>query len=246
MTSGLAMQMQLELSALMRRHGFAPRPSAVALSAPLDHIVDVVGYAATTDIDFTRQRFRAYAFNNLCLTLKGYPLPPLHYKHDESRIVGEIISLKYDDRGQLRISARVDDPTARRANAFSIGARILAYEIRDADSAENVHALISAAELVEISLSDCPANPFAIIQHRSRVAPMPEYLKALHAGDDLIVAGIENLQRQLRAIAEKNSRLPILPGRPEVKRATPRTNRPAAVQSTQFQQLVAQLGSQPH
>jgi hypothetical protein len=100
MTSGLALQMQLELSRLGKRHGVAPKPHFVALADPIDGPVAVTGFASTTDVDVVRQKFRAYAFNNPCLYLKKFPLPKLLYRHDENQVAGTISSLGYDDKGQ--------------------------------------------------------------------------------------------------------------------------------------------------
>lgn len=136
-----ALAMQIELKRLALRHDAAePKPCFVPLAAPVDYVIEITGLASTTDIDLSRQRFRAYAFNNPCLLLSGYPLPKLLYKHDESQIAGTIQSLGYDDRGNLRICAEVTHDLAKRCNAFSIGARILEYSLVDTDT-ENFHAL---------------------------------------------------------------------------------------------------------
>jgi hypothetical protein len=125
MSTGLALQMQLELSRLSKRHGVAPKPHFVALADPVDGPVTVTGLASTTDIDVARQKFRAYAFDNLCLHLKGYPLPKLLYRHDANQVAGTITSLGYDDRGNLKISAEVDHPLGKRCGAFSVAGIVL-------------------------------------------------------------------------------------------------------------------------
>jgi len=102
-----AMQMQLQVKQLMRDRGITLKPYFVPLSAPTDYPVEIEGLASTTDVDLSRQKFRAYAFCNLFLTLKGYELPPLYYKHDESQIAGTIDALSYDDKGNLKIRAEV-------------------------------------------------------------------------------------------------------------------------------------------
>jgi hypothetical protein len=71
MTTGLAMKMQLDLAHLMRRHGYVAETINIPLAAAVDHAVEISGLASTTDIDLSRQKFRAYAFDNLCLTLSG-------------------------------------------------------------------------------------------------------------------------------------------------------------------------------
>ena len=64
-----------------------------------------MGLAATTDVDLGHQKFRGWAFTNLCTTLSGYPTPPLYCKHDEFTPVGIIKRLGYDARGNLTIPA---------------------------------------------------------------------------------------------------------------------------------------------
>ena len=153
--TGNAMRMKLELAALMQKHGYAVEPHFIKSTAPVDYPLDVSGLASTTDIDLGRQKFRGWAFDNLCLALKGYPLPKLLYKHDDDQIAGRITSLGYDDKGRLRISAEVTHPLAKLCSAFSVGAKLNTYEIKDADNT-NFHALITSAEITEISLTDCP------------------------------------------------------------------------------------------
>jgi hypothetical protein len=110
----------------------------------------------------------------------------------------------------LRISAEVTHELARRANAFSVGARVLEYEIRDADSA-NFHGLITQAEITEISLTDVPANPQAIVRNRSRVAPFAAYVGKLHAHADLTIRAVGLMQRQLE-ILQRLSSTPLVRG----------------------------------
>ena len=82
--SGEAFTLRLKLAKLMQRHGIAPPASfSVPLFDPVDGPLTLAGLASTSDIDFGRQKFRPYCFDNLCLTLKGYPFPKLYMKHDE-------------------------------------------------------------------------------------------------------------------------------------------------------------------
>lgn len=188
--TGSAMQMQLTLSSLMRRHGaIGAKPCIIPLASPIDGPIDVSGLASTTDIDLTRQKFRGWAFSNLCLYLKGYPFPKLLYRHDESEVAGEITKLSYEDRGQLRISAQVSHERAKRCTAFSVTARILEYEIREADSPD-FHALISNAEIVEISLTDRPANPRALVLSRTPTAPTPPFIQAMGQQANLAIKAV--------------------------------------------------------
>ena len=77
-----------------------------------------------------RMKFRAYAFGWPLLFRGGFP--KLLYKHEETR---RIDKLEYDNQGQLRVRATVTHEQARRCGAFSIGAKVLTYELRNTDSA---------------------------------------------------------------------------------------------------------------
>ena len=57
---------------------------------------------------------------------------------------------------------QVDHPAALRAPAFSVAIKVVDYEIRDADSPD-FFALITRAELTELSITDRPANANALI-----------------------------------------------------------------------------------
>jgi HK97 family phage prohead protease len=199
--SGEAMAMRVALAKLAVHHGIAPKPCIIPLSDPVDYPVVVEGYASTVDIDLDRTRFRAYAFCNPFLLLKGYDLPPLLYKHDPEQVAGKIESLGYDDRGNLRIRATVDHPLARRCGAFSIRGKVLAYELRDTEC-RNFHALVTSAELIEISLTDTPANVNARVQHRYRAAPVAPLLNTMAETNALLIKGVGYLQQMAEIIAD--------------------------------------------
>jgi hypothetical protein len=201
MTTGLALRMQVELAALMRERGVSIASHPVALADPVDHDVELHGLAATVDVDLTHQKFRGWAFENLCILLKSYPLPPLLYKHQDSVVAGTITRLDYDDHGSLKIAAEVSHPMARRCNAFSVGATILKYEIVD-NGGQDFHALISSARIDEISLTDRPANPNALVRSRYPTGPMKAYVASLHAHSDLFIKGIGVMQRQLEILQQ--------------------------------------------
>jgi hypothetical protein len=73
--TGLALELRLRLRRLQREHQSAPQPVTVALTAPVDQPQVVEGFAATTDIDLDRVKFRRYAFT--------WTTPVLLYKHIE-------------------------------------------------------------------------------------------------------------------------------------------------------------------
>ena len=165
--------MSLRLGQLMKKHAIAtPTRIAIPLAAPTDHPMVLEGYAATTDIDHQRMKLRAYAF--------GFPLRkqyrnvPLLFRHDPEQVAGTIDEIDYDQRGNLRIKATVTHPLAKRCGAFSVGARILDYEMRD-ETGPGFHALVNHAELCEVSVTHSPANPFALVQHRYRASVQVEF-----------------------------------------------------------------------
>jgi hypothetical protein len=89
------------------------------------------------------------------------------------QVAGRIESLDYDQEGQLRIRAYVDHPLASRCGAFSIRGRIVAYELREVDN-QIFHALVTHAELTEISLVEQPAiRSIAARRSTSIISPTP-------------------------------------------------------------------------
>ena len=126
------------------------------------------GFASTTDVvDSERIRIAPLAF--------GASLPkdlPLLYNHDAKEPAGSIDELYYDAKGQLMVRATVTHPRARRCQAFSIGAKVRDYALRDADG-QNFYAEVLKAELTDVSLVERPVNPNARVLQRSR--PTPTY-----------------------------------------------------------------------
>ncbi|UQD70493.1 hypothetical protein JEY40_31720 [Bradyrhizobium japonicum] len=201
------------------------------------------GLASTVDVDLTRQKFRGWAFDNLCLLLKGYPRPPLLFKHRPDQVAGIIRHLGYDDRGQLQISADVDHPLARRCNAFSVCATVLQYEIRNADCAD-YFALIAKAHIDEISLVNQPANLNAIVRSRHSIAPVAPFLKTLGEQADLSIKAVRLIERKLellQLIAQSPAPALPPPARQPLRRAAPAhiIQKPR----TEFAKLVSELNS---
>jgi hypothetical protein len=54
-----------------------------------------------------------------------------------------------------------------------VSVKILKYELRDVDDPKNFHALVYQGELAEVSLTDSPADPAAIITRRGRPLSSP-------------------------------------------------------------------------
>jgi Caudovirus prohead serine protease len=123
---------------------------------------------------------------------------PLLFRHDQNKIAGKIEDLRIDDRG-LYVRARVTDPDAKRCAAFSVGATIHNYIIRED------HAQVTSATLDEISLTDRPSNPLALVAYR---LPPSVAVEAF----DLYARGINKAIEIVELLRKINARVP----RPEV------------------------------
>ena len=164
-----ALGMRIALSRLRKARGITVAPVTIPFSPPTQYAQILSGYADTTTRDLQHQKFLGWAFGNI----KLQDPPPLYFKH-QSREVGIIDSLSYDDHGALLITATVNDPLARRANAFSVGCTVVQYELVNTDTPD-FFALIKHAALNEISLTDTPANPAAIVTSRRDVSAQAEF-----------------------------------------------------------------------
>lgn len=209
MKHGQALRMRVELARLANRHrALSPEKTGIVQAGSSflsshHSVSDIVfpspchvpaildGYASTPDIDLERVKFRPY-----CLGWRPWRLPPLYYRHDTSRVVGEISELYYDN-GQLRVRATVTDDNAARCGAFSIAATITDYELRDEDS-PNFYAVVRSAWLDEISLTDVPCNPQALVIRRYSVPPSILFYT-------LMTARVQRLQ-QLTALIQQELR----------------------------------------
>ena len=172
---GKGLELQLRIKRLMRQHGIEQTVwdlCHVPMVASVEQPQILTGYASTTHLDRSRMRFRAYAFR-FPLARKSAPVP-LYYKHREDERVGRIDALEYDAAGQLLIRCTVTHELARRCAAFSVGATVREYQIVNAERPD-FHALISVAELTEVSLTDTPANPRALVTQRSKPCAQAEF-----------------------------------------------------------------------
>ena len=110
---------------MARHHRIAaPEPPALALLDAAGRDMIVTGLASVPVVDHQRMFFQPGCFAD------PDALPPLLWRHDPQRVVGEIKELD-SARDGLHIRAVVRDVQARRAPAFSVGATILEYEIRN-------------------------------------------------------------------------------------------------------------------
>jgi phage head maturation protease len=188
---GTALAMRLKLRHLMQKHRVHNEPCKIPLTAPTEYPMHLEGYCTTDSVDGDRCAFRKYAF--------GYPLRrqyrdvPLLYKHDPNQVAGKIDDLEYDF-GNLCVWATVTHPEAKRCGAFSIAATVIDYEIVNGDTPD-FFALIKSAELNEISLTDNPSNPHALVMDRYRVSPAVQTL-------DLLTEKMKRLQHMTVLIKE--------------------------------------------
>jgi hypothetical protein len=185
------LELRFALARLARQHRVAFTPCILPLNDPAPGGMVLEGYASASDVDRERMQFRAYAFGYPLLFRRG--LPPLYHRHDETRPVGHVDPLEYDDQGQLRVRATVTHELARRCGAFSIGAKILAYEIRDA-ARPSFHAVITSATVEEVSLTDRPANLNALVQRRYPVSAAAEIYGLLGARVQCLARLVEQMQ----------------------------------------------------
>ncbi|MGL5078771.1 MAG: HK97 family phage prohead protease [Waterburya sp.] len=95
--------------------------------------------------------------------VNGKPLPiRMQYVHDDSQAIGELLSMKTDDKG-LYITAIIHHPTcidlitSFRINGLSIGFRCASATYRNGKD-KRAGRIISAAWLAEISIVPFPAQ----------------------------------------------------------------------------------------
>jgi hypothetical protein len=158
--TGMALRMRCELAELARRHNVTPVPHTVPLLPSTECSMVLKGFASTGDVDFDRCRFASFSFGLLRKSKTR-----LLYAHDEAQVAGEILDLGYDPHGNLLVEAKVSHPQAVRCGGFSVGGRIRGYRLVDTDR-PTFHAVIDDCELCEISLTERPANRFALVRSR--------------------------------------------------------------------------------
>jgi hypothetical protein len=190
MSHGRALKMMLELSRLLKLERDVDH-AIMPLAPPADTPMILSGLASTTDVDRERVRFRARAFDNV----RWASDIPFLLRHDPAVVAGRIEDLCYDDRGNLLVRAKVDDPLARRMPAYSIRAEVLDYRIDEAEAA----AVVTRASLVEISMTDRPCNPNAIVQSRYPPSAGAAHYAAIGAKLDCLMRLTKFIQQEVRA-----------------------------------------------
>ena len=125
---------------------------------------------------------------------------PLLIEHDATRPAGTATPY-YDAQGNLRVRTSPLSGDARRYGAFSIGARIIQYTIHDADR-RSFFAEVTAAALIEISLTQHPHLTSALVVNRMRPAARAEFFDLMRKRVDAltqITALILTMQKEARA-----------------------------------------------
>jgi hypothetical protein len=184
--SGLALQMRYRLSQIARKHGTpAPVPQRVPRLPDCDGAQILHGYASAPVVDLERIKFRKYALRWL-----PWQLPELRYRHG-SEIVGTVDHLEETARG-LAVRVTTAHELAKCAPAFSVAAAVDDYAICDADG-PGFHALIKAAWITEISLTDTPACPAACVWERQPRCPEVAYY-------DLMIRRVGLLQQLVQSM----------------------------------------------
>jgi phage head maturation protease len=188
----LALKLQFELAAAVRAHGLdrVTGHSILPPLPPIDGEVTLTGYAMVWNVtDHERMVFQRNS-------LTWERMPPLHWRHDETRTIGTVTSLVADVRG-LKATVTTAHPLAKNAGGFSIGCGIDRYQICGAGT-DNVHAVVHAARLCELSITDRPANAQALVQHRW---PVSAHAKMLGHGIRAfeLIAQVIRLQMGARA-----------------------------------------------
>ncbi|MCA1379832.1 MULTISPECIES: hypothetical protein [Bradyrhizobium] len=172
--SGEAIRMRLELKRLARNYRIAPAHcSPTAPLPPVEGDWIFEGFAAPTVIDHERTKFAPHCW----LPFKSDI--PLLYRH--GRPAGEVLEIRGTDEG-LHVRALVRDEDAKRCTHFSIAATIHGYQLREVNDRESFHALVTCATLDEITLTNVPANPAAVVLYRYRQSAAVEFYDIVKRG----------------------------------------------------------------
>jgi hypothetical protein len=162
--------MQVELRRLAQRHRVRlDEPRILPLAAPIDGDVLVEGIVSNGDVDLSRQRVRPWG-------LTWNDPVPLLVRHNVNEPAGELLELRYDDRGRLIAQAKVSHPFGKRCPAFSLAVSVSEWRlVVEPDDPRRFHGEIRAGRIDEISLTSQPALPTAIVRSRLRAPPEPDF-----------------------------------------------------------------------
>lgn len=158
---GQAWAMAVALARLARQHGGVPTPTPrpLALAAPAEGDLFVTGFASTPDVDFERVKCAPHSLS------WSSSLVPLLIRHDADQIAGVVDALNYDSAGRLSVRATLTHPLAKQMPAFSIAATVHSFTMRN-ENTPDFYAEVTKAVLDEVSVTDRPANPQALMLWR--------------------------------------------------------------------------------
>lgn len=194
--SGEALRMQLELKRHARKHQIVPAPCAqTAPLPPVEGDLFVEGYAAPATIDSELTRFAPECWMPFKQNV------PLLYRH--RRPAGEVLEVRRTDDG-LYVRALVHDDEAKRCTHFSVAATVHGYQLRDVDNSERFHALVTCATLDEITLTNAPANPAAMVRHRYRQSAAVEFYDIVKRGI-ICAQGVVAALRVINAVQQDDA-----------------------------------------
>ncbi|MDI2076503.1 hypothetical protein ABIF68_010395 [Bradyrhizobium japonicum] len=177
--------LKAEYARLMQLHRCRPiSREPLALFEATSGPVVVEGVCSSSAIDAERMSFKADS-----LSWSALDTIPLLLRH-AGESVGKILRLDYVD-GELQVGAKVDDLLAAQMPAFSIAATVLAAETISADSPAGFHFTIHRAVIDEVSLTDKPSNPKALIVSRRDLQSADQSYDDLIASINRFRGGLE-------------------------------------------------------
>ncbi len=185
--------LKAEYARLMQLHRCRPisREPLPLLPATAGPVV-VEGVCSSSAIDAERMSFKANS-----LSWGSLDTIPLLLRH-VGESVGKILRLDYVD-GELQVEAKVDDLLAAQMPAFSIAATVLAAETISADSPAGFHFTIPRAVIDEVSLTDKPSNPKALIVSRRDVQSTDQTYDDVIASINRFRGGLEAFVARVKA-----------------------------------------------
>jgi hypothetical protein len=186
---GLALALRRDLAELAGRHNVAPSSGQLVQSLPEcdERACILSGYATVPTIDLEHMCFARHS-------LGWYPwaLPKLLWRHREEE-VGRVLSLEWDGTG-LRANVETSHLEAMNAPGFSVCVTIEKYELKNTNSPD-YFAEITRGWLENISLTDRPAHPMALIHQRAPACAQVAFLDLATAGFKTMIKIAQTLQQ---------------------------------------------------
>jgi hypothetical protein len=166
MASGLALQMRSRIKRIMLQRGETSAHTHVPWNFATTFPQLISGCALDCNIvDNEKTRILGPG----ALSWDPQALPPLLYHHGPP--AGRILKLHW--LGNLLLcDCWCGHPEARRCGAFSAAVTVLAYELRETDTA-NWHMCVTRSWLEEVSLVTDPCNANSVVHTRTTAGPSP-------------------------------------------------------------------------